>query len=146
MRRPGDDELEWTKKAGALLDQLETRENNRNVCHRADTAVDEFLFQLSRGHRDDNILQDAVTRLDDDSNTVKAAIQFISGALDETAFNAAVQSEKSEDAQCSAYFDAMWYSELHNEDAMARRFHQRLLDLGKFRCGQHLAFAAKYKM
>ena len=28
--------------------------------------VEEFLFQLSQGHRDDNILQDALSRLDDE--------------------------------------------------------------------------------
>ena len=45
--------------------------------------MEEFLFELSRGHRDDNILQDALSRLDEDSVISKAEIQFISGALDE---------------------------------------------------------------
>jgi len=146
VRRPGDDELQWTKKADELLDTLETRENNRNVCHRADSEVDEFLLQLSLGHRDDTVLQDAMTRLDDDSNSVKAVIQFISGAIDERGFDAAVQSDKSKSAQCSAYFDGMWYSELHNELAPAKRFHQRLVEIGKFYCGEHLVFAEKFKL
>ena len=145
VRRSGDDEIEWMKKAGGLLDKLEAVENNRNVCHRAGMEVGEFLFQLSRGHRDDNILQDAVSRLDDDSAPTKAVIQFISGAIDENGFDAAVKASKSPGARCSAYFDAMWYAELRNEIAMARRFDQQLVEIGKFHCGEHLVYASKYK-
>jgi len=145
VRRAGDDEMEWMSKANALLDTLETKENNRNVCHRSEVRVDEFLFQLSRGHRDDTILQDAVSRLDDDSATTKAVIQFISGALDEKGFDAALSTSHSEGARCSAYFDAMWYAKLRNEDAMAQRYHQHLVEIGKFHCGQHLVYAQKYK-
>jgi hypothetical protein len=145
VRRPGDDELEWTRKSDELLDKLEAAEHNQNVCHRAEHEVDEFLFQLSRGHRDDDILQDAMTRLDDDSNKVKVVIQLISGAIDEGGLDAAVQSDKSQGEQCWAYFDAMWYAKLHGEGATAKRFHQRLVDIGKFHCGQHLVYAEKFK-
>jgi hypothetical protein len=145
VRRSGDDEIEWMKKAEGLLDKLEAVENNRNVCHRAGMEVDEFLFQLSRGHRDDTILQDAVSRLDDDSAPTKAVIQFISGAIDENGFDAAVQASKSPGARCSAYFDAMWYAELRSEMAMARRFDRQLVEIGKFHCGEHLAYAGKFK-
>lgn len=145
VRRPGDDELEWTKKADGLLDKVEANVNKRNVCQRAGIEVREFLFQLSRGQRDDNILQDALSRLDDESVATKAVIQFISGAIDENGFNAAVSSSKFEGYRCSAYFDAMWYSELRGEDAMARRFDQHLVDIGKFHCGQSLVFAKKFK-
>jgi hypothetical protein len=145
VRRPGDDELEWTKKADGLLDQMEVSGGHGNVCQRADLEVEEFLFQLSQGHRDDNILQDALSRLDDDSATTKAVIQFIAGALDEGGFSSAVNSSKSQDERCSAYFDAMWYAELRGEGAMARRFDQRLVDIGKFHCGEGLVFAKKFK-
>lgn len=145
VRRSGDDEIEWIKKAEGLLDKLETVENNRNVCHRAGMEVDEFLFQLSRGHRDDTILQDAVSRLDDDSAPTQAVIQFISGAIDESGFDAAVKASKSPGARCSAYFDAMWYAELRNETATARRFDRQLVDIGKFHCGEHLVYAGKFK-
>jgi hypothetical protein len=145
VRRPGDDELEWTKKAEGLLDHLETAENNRNVCQRAGIEVEDFLFQLSRGHKDENILQDAISRLDDDSAPTKAVIQFISGAIDEAGFDSAVNSSKSQGARCSAYFDAMWYAELRNESAMARRYYQHLVDIGKFHCGEELAYATKFK-
>lgn len=145
VRRSGDDEIEWIKKAEGLLDKLEAADNNRNVCHRAGMEVDEFLFQLSRGHRDDTILQDAVSRLDDDSAPTQAVIQFISGAIDESGFDAAVKASKSPGARCSAYFDAMWYAELRNEIATARRFDQQLVDIGKFHCGEHLVYAGKFK-
>jgi hypothetical protein len=145
VRRPGDDELEWTKKADTLLDRLEANENSRNVCDRAGIEVDEFLFQLSQRHRDDNILQDAIGRLDDDSRTTRAVIQFISGAIDEAGLTAAVNSNKSREERCSAYFDAMWYAELRGEGAMARRFDRRMADLGRFDCGQEIVFAKKFK-
>ncbi len=145
VRRAGDDELEWAKKADELLDKLEAAANDRNWCSRSWIEVHEFLFQLARGHRDDNILQDAVSRLDDDSATAKAVIQFISGAIDETGFNSAVEANMSQRTRCSAYFDAMWYAELRGEGAMARRFDQRLGDIGKFYCGQELVFAKKFK-
>lgn len=145
VRRSGDDELEWTRKADGLLDKAEANGNSRNACQRAAIEVREFLFQLSRGHRDDNILQDALSRLDDESVATKAVIQFVSGAIDENGFNAAVSSSKYERSRCSAYFDAMWYSELRGEAAMARRFDQHLVDIGKFHCGQSLAFAKKFK-
>jgi TM2 domain-containing membrane protein YozV len=149
VKRAGDDEIEWMQKGDELLDQLQTRENNRNVCSRADSEIDEFLLQLSRGHRDDNMLQDAMSRLSDDNNnakTITAVVQLISGAIDGTGFEAAVQTEKSPGAKCSAYFDAMWYSELRQEDAAARRYHQHLVDVGKFDCGHHLVFANKFKL
>ena len=145
VRRPGDDELEWTRKADGLLDQVEAMVSNRNVCQRAELEVEEFLFQLSRGHRDDNILQDAISRMDENSATTKAEIQFISGALDEAGFSAAVNSSKSQDERCSAYFDAMWYAELRGESEMAHRFDQKLVDIGKFHCGEGLVFAKKFK-
>jgi TM2 domain-containing membrane protein YozV len=145
VRRPGDDELEWTKKADELLDKLESSGNNRNVCERAEIEVEEFLFQLSQGHRDDNVLQDALSRLGENSGTTKALIQFISGALDEDGFSSAVNSSKSPDERCSAYFNAMWYAELRGEGAMARRFDQRLVDIGKFHCGEGLVYAKKFK-
>ena len=145
VRRPGDEELEWTKKADRLLDMLEASGNGRNVCDRAGIEVDEFLFQLSQRNRDDNILQDAISREDDDSGTTKPLIQFISGAIDEAAFDSAVSANKSRQERCSAYFDAMWYAELRGEQAMARRFDQRMLDIGRFDCGQELVFAKKFK-
>lgn len=143
-RRPGDDELQWAQKADVLFDRVQAAENNRSVCGRADSEVDEFLLQLSHGHRDDNILQDALSRLDDDSRSTRAVIQFISGAIDAAALDSAVEAEPAPGERCSAYFDAMWYAALRKDDAVARRYHQHLADIGKFHCGEHLVYAAKF--
>jgi TM2 domain-containing membrane protein YozV len=145
VRRPGDDELEWTRKAEGLLDQLETMENNRNACHRVEFEVEHFLFQLSRGHKDENILQDAISRLDEDSGPTKAVIQFMSGAIDEAGFDAAMSASKSPGERCSAYFEAMWFAKLRSEDAVARRYYQRIVDIGKFHCAEELTYSTKFK-
>ena len=145
VRRPGDDELEWVNKSYALMDKLEVTEGNKNVCHRSDAEVEEFLLQLSRGQRKESILQDAAGRLDDDSSTTKAVIQLFSGSTSDTEFEAAVEANKSEGARCSAYFDAMWYAEIGKDDAAARRYHQHMSEIGKFHCGEDLVFAGKFK-
>jgi hypothetical protein len=145
VRRPGDDELEWTQKADGLLDQLESAENNRNACRRVEFEVEEFLFRLSRGHKDENVLQDAISRLDEDSAPTKAVIQFMSGAIDEAGFDAAMNASQSQGERCSAYFEAMWFAKLRSEDAMARRYYQKIVDIGKFHCAEELTYAAKFK-
>ena len=143
VRRPGDDDLEWIRKSDALWDRLETQRNDRNVCLRGENEIEEFLLQLSHGHRDDNILQDALSRLGEDAIAHKAVIQYISGAIDETAFLAAVQADKSQDLRCYAYFDMAWYAKLHGEDALAGRYYQRMLKLGRVHCAVDLVFAGK---
>jgi hypothetical protein len=143
VRRPGDDELEWTRKAHALWDRLEADGNNRNVCLRAENEIEEFLLQLSHGHRDDNILQDALSRLDDDARAPKGVIQYISGAIDEPALLATVRADKSQDQRCGAYFDIAWYAKLHSEEALARGYYQRMVEIGEFHCGVDLVFAGK---
>jgi hypothetical protein len=145
VRRPGDDELEWTRKAEGLLDRLETDENNRNECHRVEFEVEDFLFQLSRGHKDENVLQDAISRLDEESAPTKAVIQFMSGAIDSAGFEAAMTASKSQGERCSAYFEAMWFAKLRSEDATARRYYQRIVEIGKFHCAEELTYATKFK-
>jgi TM2 domain-containing membrane protein YozV len=143
VRRPGDDELEWLGKSDVLWDKLASGRNDRNVCLRGENEIEEFLLQLSKGHRDDNILQDALSRLDDGATAPKAVIQYMSGAIDEPALLAQVQADKSQDLRCYAYFEVAWYSKLHNENAMARRYYQRMAEIGKFHCGVDLVFAGK---
>ena len=72
-------------------------------------------------------------------------IQFISGAIDENGFSAAVRCQQVAGERCSAYFDAMWYAELRGEGAMARRFDQHLSGHRKFHCREGLVFAEKFK-
>jgi len=146
VRRPGDDELEWMRKSYGLMDKLEVTEGNRNVCHRSDAEIEEFLLQLSRGQRKVSILEDAAGRLGDESLATSAVIQLFSGSGSDTEFEAAVQSSKSESGRCSAYFDAMWYAELMKDDAAAKRYRQHLSEIGKFHCGEELAFASNLKL
>jgi hypothetical protein len=70
-----------------------------------------------------------------------AATESIDGGIRADVVNAS----QSPGARCSAYFDAMWYAELRNEIATARRFDQQLVDIGKFHCGEHLVYAGKFK-
>lgn len=146
VRRPGDDELEWVNKSYALMDKLEAAEGNKNICQRSEAEVEEFLLQLSRGQRKESILHDAAGRLGDESSTTGAVIQLLSGSTNETEFEAAVQSSKSEGARCSAYFDALWYAEIMKDDSAARRYHQHLSEIGKFHCGEELVFASKFNL
>jgi hypothetical protein len=143
IRRPGDDELEWLGKSDALWDKLASDRNNRNICWRSENEIEEFLLQLGHNHRDDNILQDALSRLDDEATAPKAVIQYLSGAIDEPALLAGVQADKSPDLRCYAYFDVAWYAKLHNEEVQAKRYYQRMADIGKFHCGLDLVFAGK---
>ena len=50
--------------------------------------------------------------------------------------------EAREQDRCSAYFDAMWYAHLMKQDANARHYHERMLEIGNFHCGLPLAFAS----
>jgi TM2 domain-containing membrane protein YozV/TPR repeat protein len=143
VRRPGDDDVEWARKGDVLWDRLESRGSNRNLCGRGENEIEEFLLQMGHGHRDDNILQDGLSRLDDDAKAPKAVIQYIAGAIDEPAMLAAVQSDKSEDLRCGAYFDVAWYAKLHNEVEQSRRYYQRMAEIGKLHCGIDLLFASK---
>ena len=143
VRRTGDDELDWLKKSYALMDQLETTDSNKNVCDRSHAEVEEFLFQLSRGKPLPALLQDAAGRLDSQSASEKSVIQLLSGSIRQAEFNLAVEGTKSERDRCTAFFDAMWYAYLTKNDALARDYHQRLLELGNFQCGDKLVYASK---
>jgi TM2 domain-containing membrane protein YozV len=145
LRRSGDDELEWVNKSYGLMDKLEAAEGNRNVCQRSEAEIEEFLLQMSRGQREVSILQDAAGRLGDESPTAGAVIQLFSGSINDTEFEAVVQSSKSEGGRCSAYFDAMWYAEIMKDDAAAQRYHRHLSEIGKFHCGTELEFASRFK-
>ena len=146
VRRPGDDELEWVRKSYGLMDKLEATNGNRNVCHRSDAEIEEFLLQLSRGQRKAGVLEDAAVRAGDQSAATSAVIQLFSGSGSSTEFETAVQSSKSESSRCSAYFDAMWYAQITKDDVAAQRYRQRLSDIGQLQCGEELAFASKSKL
>jgi len=143
VRRAGDDELEWVKKSYSLMDKLEAAEANKNVCDRAHAEVEEFLLRLSRGQHESSILRDAAARLSEESSTLPAVIQMLSGSTSDDEFEAQVQSARREQDRCSAYFDAMWYAHLMKQDVIARHYHERMLEIGNFHCGLSLAYASR---
>lgn len=143
VRRAGDDELEWVKKSYSLMDKLEAAEANKNVCDRAHAEVEEFLLRLSRGQHKPDILRDAAARLGEESPTLPAVIQMLSGSTSDDEFEAQVQSAQREQDRCSAYFDAMWYAHLMKQDVNARHYHERMLEIGNFHCGLSLAYASR---
>jgi len=146
VRRAGDNELDWVNKSYSLMDKVEGAEGNKNVCDRAHAEVEEFLFRLSRGQRKPGLLQDAAAKLGDESPTLNALIQMLSGSTTEGAFEAEIQSAKREQDRCSAYFDAMWYAHLMKQGAMARHYHERMSEIGDFHCGLGLAYASKLNL
>jgi TM2 domain-containing membrane protein YozV len=146
VHRAGDDELEWVNKSYSMMDKLGIAENNENVCDRAEAEIEEFLFRLSRGQRKPSILQDAAARLDGDSTTLNAVIQMFSGSASEAQFEAQVQSGHREHNRCTAYFDAMWYAHLTKQDAAARHYRERMLEIGNVHCGLALAYASKLNL
>jgi TonB family protein len=145
VRRPGDDELAWTSRAYGLSDQIEVGEKKRNICHGSEARLEEFLYRLSRGERQDGLLLQASERLDADSLATKAVIRYFSGALDEKGFEAEVSASKSEANRCSAYFEAMWYEEVAQKPELASRFHEQLLKTGQLHCRTELVYANKFK-
>ncbi len=143
--RPGDDELEWVSKSYELSDRVEANAAKKDACDGSDARIEEFLYRLSRGERRDNLLREAWERLDEESITTKATIEYLSGSKDEKDFEAQVESSKSERSQCSAYFEGMWYAEVTKKHALARKYYQRLLDTGQKHCRLEIVYAEKFK-
>jgi tetratricopeptide (TPR) repeat protein len=145
VRRPGDDELEWVSKSYELSDRVEASAAKKDACDGSDARIEEFLYRLSRGERRDNLLRQALERLDEESITTKATIEYLSGSTDEKDFETQVESSKSERSQCSAYFEGMWYAEVTKKHALARKYYQRLLDTGQKHCRLEIVYAEKFK-
>ncbi|HEX8817665.1 MAG TPA: hypothetical protein VF753_19395 [Terriglobales bacterium] len=144
VRRRGDDELEWVKKSDALTDQMSAAQNEKEACGRAYAGAEEFLFELSRGHRKPGILLDAEGRVEHQAATTKALIELLGGSISREQFEATVQSAISERDRCQAYFGAMWHAELTHEKDAAHRYRQKITDIGDFQCGLEQVYAKKF--
>jgi hypothetical protein len=142
---PQGDELTWLKKAYGLLDQLQSRERDASVCGRSDMMIDEFLYRLARGDRQEKLLDEASAHVEPDSNTTQAIIGFLSGQITPNGFSVVVAQAKTEGAKCDAYFDALWYEELMKRHDLAHQYYQNLVDLGHSACDVELVFARKFK-
>lgn len=142
---PQGDELTWLQKSYALLDQLKSRDGDTKVCGRSDMMIDEFLYRLARGDRNENLLDEASALLEPNSNTSQAIIGFFSGQITPNGFSAAVAHAKTEPAKCTAYFDALWYEELTKRHDLARQYYKNIVDLGHSTCDVEMVFARKFK-
>ncbi len=142
---PQGDELTWLQKAYGLLDQLKAREGDGKVCGRSDMMIDEFLYRLARGDRQEKLLDEASAQLEPDSGTTQALIGFLSGQITPSGFSATVAHAKTEGAKCEAYFDALWFEEVTKRHDLARKFYQSLIDMGTSTCDVEMVFARKFK-
>lgn len=142
---PQGDELTWLKKAYELLDQLKSRDWDVRVCGKSDMLIDEFLYRLARGDRQEKLLDEASAQLEPDSNTSQAIIGFLSGLITPLGFSAAVTHAKTDPAKCAAYFDALWYEEVTRRHDLAGQYYQRIVDLGQSTCEVEILFARKFK-
>jgi len=143
VRREDDDEIEWVRKSYGLLDRLQAQTaSGSDACDRSGAEIEEFLYRLGRGERNDALLQHAAGRLPADAVTRKALIQYLSGSLGDVALQAVAADGKSDFDRCSTYFYAMWYAELTKKPTLAQQYHQRLA--GPTKCSIELTYAKKY--
>lgn len=144
VRRPGDDELVWLKRAHGLLDQFAPMGRMRDVCGRSRVELDEFLYRLERGQRHPELLHDASERVGFDSPATDALIDYLSGQSDEKGFEHAMQAVKPGQSACDTYFDAMWFAQIRQKHSVAAKYFSRLRALDIPGCRQELAYAQKF--
>jgi TonB family protein len=139
-----NDPVSWTQKSYGLSHQIEARPNGKGSCAAAGARVEEFLYRLARGERQNDLLGQATQHLDDDSPAFAALINYFSGSIDEKALVDKVDSTKSEWARCDSYFHAFWYADLTKNTALAKKSYDELSHLDQFSCATSLVFAKKF--
>ena len=141
---PQGDELYWIKKAVDLLDQLAAASNSAQGCELSGVLIDEFLYRLARGDRQDALLNDASGKPTLDDNATNAVVGLLSGRLTPNGFSTAMGLVKTDLGKCSGYFRAMWYAELIKRQDLAQNYHQQIQRMSS--CGTELLFARKFKI
>jgi len=137
------DELDWIKKALDLADQMKAENKKTAGCELSGMFIDEFLYRLARGDRQDALLDDASAKPTLDANATNAVIGLLSGRLTPNGFPSAMGLAKTDLAKCSGYFRGFWYAELIKRHDLAQNFYQHILQPG---CGTELLFARKFKL
>jgi hypothetical protein len=140
-----NDPVSWTQKSYALSDLIEAQPNSGDVCGGAGTRMDEFLYRLAKGDRRNNLLTEAVQRFGDKATTGPALAKYLSGTLDATAFQDAVESSKSEFGRCYAYFHAIWYASIIGDTPLVNKFHEPLSKFDHDTCPYFLAYARTFQ-
>jgi hypothetical protein len=127
VRRQDDDELDWLRRAHALLAKLEDREHQKGQCDSYGAAIEEFLYRMARGTTDTSILAPAL-ELPGTTQNRKAILQYLSGGIDDRTFKAAINLKEMLLNGCDVYFYATWYAELTNRHALAQEYFHTLAD------------------
>lgn len=140
---PQGDEVYWIKKAVDLLDQLAAASNSAQGCELSGVLIDEFLYQLSRGDRQDALLDEASAKPTLDANSTNAVVGLLSGRLSQTGFSSAMALAKTDLLKCSGYFRGMWYAQIIKRQDLAQNYYQQLQRTPN--CGTELLFARKFK-
>jgi hypothetical protein len=139
-----NDPVSWIQKSYGLSDQIEARPNSKGSCDAAGARVDEFLYRLARGERQNDLLGEANRHLDGDSPAFAALINYFSGSIDVKAMEDVIDSTKSDDARCGSYFYALWYADITKNAALAKKSYDELSHFDQFTCGTSLVFAKKF--
>ncbi len=138
-----NDTVSWMQKSYALSDVIEARPGSKNRCDGSGARVEEFLYRLARGERQNELLTQATRYLGDDSAEA-ALINYFSGSLNVKAFEAAVESSKSDEVRCLAYFRAMLYAHLAGDRALVNKFYEPLTKFDQATCPYYLVYARKF--
>jgi tetratricopeptide (TPR) repeat protein len=138
------DPVSWIQKSYALSDPIEAQPNSENACGGAGAHMDEFLYRLAQGDRRNNLLTEAVQRFSDKATTAPALAKYFSGSIDANAFQAAVESSKSEFGRCYAYFHAMWYAFIAGDTPLVNKFYEPLSKFDQATCHYYLVYAEKF--
>ncbi len=141
-RTPLGDELVWMEKSRELLDLLSAQEKNEKICGRSNLIIEEFLFNLSHGNRQEKFLDEATAKLESDSAVTQGIIGLLSGKITPLGFASAVNSAKTDPSRCTAYFDALWFEELSKNHDLAREYYQKLKDIDA--CSVERVYAKKF--
>jgi hypothetical protein len=139
-----NDPVSWIQKSNTLSDLIEAQPNSENACNGAGARMDEFLYRLAQGDRGNDLLTDAVKRYGDKATTAPALAQYMSGAINATAFQESVESNKSEFGRCYAYFHAMWYAFIAGDTSLVNKFYEPLPKFDKGTCPYYLVYARKF--
>jgi tetratricopeptide (TPR) repeat protein len=139
-----NDPISWIQKSYALSDPVEARPDSKDRCGGSESRIEEFLYRLERGDRQNGLLTQAAQRLGDNSISSIALMNYLSGSLDVEGFEAAVESDRSDGFRCSAYFHAMWYAYLTKETILVDKFYKALLKFDYLTCPSCVVFARKF--
>lgn len=138
------DPVSWIHKSYPLFDAIESRPSSKDTCGGSTARIEEFLYRLSRGDRQDDLLSEAAQHLGADPRSRPDLIKYLRGSLDAKAFEAAVESSKLDGDRCYSYFHAMWYAYLKGDTALVNKFYEPIARFDRHTCPASLIFAKKF--